>query len=215
MLVVASIVAGTVVLYGGALEILAIAVNQANVLRPETVVYQNTLHGFPGGWPNGTACSYGSDGYHVDGNGLCYAPSDPLSDVAVTVSVTQTGGLFTVPYGIVVRATPYVVNPSNVLAGSYFVITGTGQWAFLSCANAVNSCSPVVSYQVSDAIHLGPHASNTLKVHAQGSHYTFFINQTQVGAANDFLGPSSGAEGVVGSTNAHVVFTNFVVARVG
>jgi hypothetical protein len=96
VLVVASVVAGTVVLYGGALEILAIAVNQANVLRPETVVYQNTLHGFPGGWPNGTACSYGSDGYHVDGNGLCYAPSDPLSDVAVTVSVTQTGGLFTV-----------------------------------------------------------------------------------------------------------------------
>src|SRR5579863_3519512 len=89
VLVITTIVLAVIALYGGGLGVLALVEHQLNAPRPETVVYQNSLKGFPGGWPEGASCAYGSDGYHIDGNAVCFADTDPLSDVAVTVTVTQ------------------------------------------------------------------------------------------------------------------------------
>lgn len=207
--VIATAVLATIVIYGGGSGVLVLVLRQANAPRPETVIYRSSLKGFSGSWPISAACSYGSDGYHVDGNQLCWAESaDSLSDVAVTVTATQTAGLFTAPYGIIIRAT-------KGADGQWyeFAITSSGSWEFSSCN--FTTCQLVSGSRTNAAIHTGINAINTMKVRAQGSHFSFFVNQVQVGTAFQLLGPSFGQEGLEGSVGEHVVFTDFIVARVG
>lgn len=156
-------------------------------------------------WPNDGNCSFASDGYHVKGAYLCYAPSPAadVSDGTISVQVAQVSGDATQDYGLVFR---------RVSRGNFYVfgILSTGKWDFYKGVN--NSASNVIDPTANSAIKTGTNVKNTLKVTMIGSHFTFFVNDVQVGTAND-SSFTSGKSGVAGSDNMECVYTDYKVTQ--
>jgi hypothetical protein len=156
-------------------------------------------------WPNDSHCAFASDGYHVIGDYSCYAPTGDLDDGAISVDVKQISGADNHFYGLALR---------RASAGNRydFVITSNGYWTFDKSVN--NKFTDILPYVPTQAIHTGLNATNTLKVVAHLTHFTFFINGVQVGQADDTT-YSAGLAGVVGHVSSEFVFTNFTVAQLG
>jgi hypothetical protein len=154
-------------------------------------------------WPNDSHCSFASDGYHVIGDYSCYAPTGDVDDGAISVDVKQISGADNHFYGLAIR---------RVSAGNRFdfVITSNGDWKFDKFVN--DQRTDVLPYVPNQAIHTGLNATNTLKVVAHSTNFTFFVNGVQVGQADDTT-YSTGLTGVVGNVSSEFVFTNFSVAK--
>ncbi|MGZ3673026.1 MAG: hypothetical protein ACXVCO_01835 [Ktedonobacterales bacterium] len=171
----------------------------------EQVLFQDALtsSSHKDGWPEDGNCSFASDGYHVNGAYLCYAPTDDVSNGSISVQVAQVKGDTTQDYGLVFR---------RASKGNYYVfaILSTGKWDFYKGVN--NSASNVVEPTANSAIKTGLNAKNTLKVTMSGSHFTFFVNGVQVGTADD-TSFTSGLSGVAGGDNIETVYTAYKVTK--
>lgn len=171
----------------------------------EQVIFQDALtsSSHDGNWPNDSNCIFASDGYHVKGGYLCYAPTDDVSNGTISVNAKQTNGDITQGYGLVLR---------RASKGNYyiFVIDSNGKWAFYKLVN--DSATAVKDFTASSAIHSGLNASNALKVTMSGSSFTFYVNDTQVGEATDSTF-TSGLSGVAGADSSEVVYTSFKIIK--
>ncbi len=169
----------------------------------ERVIFQDPLTANTNGWrDDGTNCSFHKDGYHITGGFICYAPTGQFGTVIVSVTTRQIAGPITEFYGLVLRRT----STGNYYA---FTIDSNGKWRFSKIVN--DTFEDILPYVPNSAIHQGVNAVNTLKVLASHTHFTFFVNGTQVGEADDSTF-SDGLCGVAGATNGEIDFTNFTVA---
>lgn len=166
------------------------------------VIYQSSLKAPLTGWMDDSNLRPESDGYHIIGGYFTMAPITPPADTTVTVTMKQVAGGSGAFCGIVFRET---------YKNRYeFDIDANGEWYALKDVNAVHT--DLVDPQPNAAIHQGVGASNVLEVSMQGSHFAFFVNGTQVGAADDTAHPS-GQVGLAGDDGTEVVFTDFTVAQ--
>lgn len=167
-----------------------------------SVVYQNALTNSPSGWTTDSHCSFSSDGYHIQGGYICYAPTDQQSDVGVDVQVSQLSGDSSSGFGVVFR---------RASQGNYysFRIDSGGEWAAFVCQSG--SCNKLGGASDS-AIQTGLNATNELEVDAAGSHFDFYVNGTKVGSADDSTF-SSGEIGLSGADGDEVVFSNLTIGK--
>jgi hypothetical protein len=163
-------------------------------------VFTDPLLSNQNGWLTNTDCVFKADGYHLTRGYLAYAPVADATNFDVTVQVTQTTGTVLAPYGLVFR---------RISLGNYYVfgIDGNGKWTFYKALENVGT--DIVAFTASPAINQGLNAQNTLEVKAQGTHFTFFVNGTQVGEADDASLAKAGELGVAGHDDIEVVFTDF------
>lgn len=174
----------------------------------QAIVYQDSFKDTPSGWVNNANCAFKSDGYHLVGGHVCFAPANATpadADVSVTVQDVTYGS--NTSYGLALRS----MDVSDFYS---FEITPDGQWAFVKWVK--DSPTLITQPQSSSAIHTAKGASNDLRVVAVGTSFTFYINGTQVGAATDSNATfTAGRAGVVNDdtdAKSEVIFTNFVVA---
>jgi hypothetical protein len=187
----------------GAVIVLAAIVVGAlvyNAVKGDTV-YSSALTGNVTDWYSGGGCAPEGDGYHITAGVACYSNLDDQNDVTQTVTVKQLSGDTGQPYGVAFR---------RVSAGNryFFDIDSNGEWGFGKAVNGTDSF--IINATTNAAIHTGLNASNTLEVAAKGSHFTFFVNGTQVGQGDDAT-YVSGKWGLEGSDNIEVVFTNITI----
>lgn len=169
----------------------------------ERVIFQDPLTANTNGWvDDGTHCSMHNDGYHIFGAFICYAPTGQFGTAIVSVTTRQIAGPITEFYGLVLRRTSQ---------GNYykFSIDSNGKWRFSKIVN--DTFAEILPFVPNSAIHQGLNAVNTLKVLAVHTHFTFFVNGTQVGEADDSTF-SAGLCGPDGAGDSEIVFTNFTVA---
>lgn len=170
-----------------------------------SVVYQNAMDGSnKSDWTNDSNCFFGSGGYHINAGYICYSPADKVGDAVTTVSVKQTSGPITYFYGLVIR---------RLSKGNYyeFQIDANGKWRFGKVVNGTST--DIVALTPSATIKTGLNQVNTLSVQAQGSHFVFSINGTQVGSADDSTF-TRGDTGLIGNDGIEVIYTNLIVANV-
>ena len=169
-----------------------------------TVLFDDPLTSNVNGWHNGDSCFFKSDGYHINAGVVCFAPVNTPADADISVQASQISGSLQRGYGLLVRASV----SNNSLNDYAFVIDGVGDWAFFKDAGSTSTM--LVPFTASSAIHTGINATNTLEVRMQGSHFTFFVNGTQVGQADDST-YAAGATGLAGGSGIEVVYTNFKI----
>ncbi|HET9111106.1 MAG TPA: hypothetical protein VFN78_09805 [Ktedonobacterales bacterium] len=183
---------------------------EAQQLTPspsQNILYQDSFTDTPSGWVNNADCAFKSDGYHLIGGHVCFAPANAApadADVSATMQDVSYGP--NTSYGIALRST-------SVSDFYSFEITPGGQWGFVKWVK--DSPTLVVQPQSSSAVHTGKGQSNDLRVVVVGSSFTFYINGTQVGTATDSTF-TTGRVGVVNDdtdAKSEVIFTNFVVAQ--
>ena len=177
----------------------------ATATPSEQVIFQDALtsSSHDDNWPNESNCTFASDGYHVKGGYLCYAPAGNVSDATISVQVKQTSGDVAQGYGLVLRRTS---------TGNYYIfaIDSSGEWAFYKFVN--DTPTAVKDFVTSSAVKSGLNASNTLKVTMSGSSFAFYVNGTQVGQATDSTF-ASGKSGVSGADSSEVVYTSFKITK--
>jgi hypothetical protein len=169
------------------------------------IIYQNAMDGSnKSDWTNDSNCFFGSGGYHINAGYICYSPADRVGNADTTVSVKQISGPIIYSYGMVIRR----VSKGNYYA---FQINANGKWLFSKVVNGTNT--DIVALTSNAAIKTGLNQVNTLSVRAQGSHFVFSVNGTQVGTADDSTF-TSGDTGLVGYNGIEVIFTNLSVANI-
>lgn len=170
---------------------------------PGATVYQSSLEGAAGGWVNDSHCISKSDGYHISGAYLCYAPVTQQGNIDITVTAKQLSGPASLLYGIVFRASG---------KGNYylFAIDGNGKWTFAKLHN--NTSSYLIQPTASAAIKGALNQSNILEVRAAGSHFAFFVNGIQVGQASDSA-YSLGLIGLTSEGGVEIVYANIRIVK--
>lgn len=145
----------------------------------------------------------------------CYAPVSAYlldsSDTSVDVKLVSASSRDM--HGLELRA-PRGAGPSQNRLYA-FVLTPAGSWAFLLCDGGLSSitCLNLVDFTLNAAIHSGLGAINTLRVVAQKSHFSFYINGTQVGQANDAT-IWTGQTALVATGDCEAVFTNMLISQI-
>jgi hypothetical protein len=162
-------------------------------------LYQNSMKSKADGWPDDAECHFAADGYHITSASNCYYDGGDYRDVTISVTATLLKGDPTGAYGIAFRRP----SPNNFYV---FLIMGNGNWLVLKNAVPLQQATP------STALKAGIGAVNTLSVHAQGSHFTFFANGVQLGSLSDGSYPN-GKVGLAGDASTEAVFTDFTVTR--
>lgn len=159
-------------------------------------------------WISGPECSFTGSGLRVRPGGgqayICLAPTAPLTDVSVTVSVQQISGPPTHAYGIAFRHTA----PKNY---SFFGIDGKGRFTFTTVVNDVSHT--IIPFTPQAAIHPRANVTNQLQVIAKGQVITLLVNRVPVGQATLSAFPR-GTVGLRGVNNGEVVFRQLVIAPV-
>jgi hypothetical protein len=181
-----------------------VATGTAATIGPAgTVLYKNSLRGAAGGWVSDTYCRDSSDGYHIVGAYLCYAPVTEQTSVDVTVTVTQVHGPYSLLYGIVLRSSGQ---------GNYYLfgIDGNGKWTFARLSN--NKSTYLVQPRTSTAIKTKLNQANTLEVRAIGPQFDLFVNGIQVGHLSD-TAYSTGLIGLTSERGVEVVYANIWIAQ--
>ena len=166
------------------------------------VLYQDAFTSEATGWSNDSHCFFEKNSYHVRDGYLCYAPAGNIGDGNFSVDAYQVSGDPVWFYGIVVRR----VSKGNYYA---FYVDGNSQFLFSKYVNGTRT--DILAITPSAAIKGGLNTINTLLVRAQGSHFTFYVNGTKVGEADDstFTTGYSGIEG--GGGGIEVAFNNFKI----
>jgi hypothetical protein len=126
-----------------------------------------------------------------------------MSDGVVTVSVKQLSGAVTDGFGLVIR------RPS---AGNYyeFLIDANGKWFFSKVVGGKSTT--IADFTANSAITTGLNQVNTISVQAQGGHFVFSVNGTQVGTADDTTF-TTGDTGLSGNDGIEVVYTNLTISK--
>ena len=171
-----------------------------------TIIYQDALTSPSSGWSNDNSHCFFQDGaYHIKDGYVCYSPAGNIGDGQITVQTKQLAGSTMVGYGIALRRTS---------AGNFyeFEIDGDSVWRFAKFVN--NQFSDITKAVSSPAINGGLNTINSLSVIAQGSHFVFFINGTQVGEADDTTFSTGKAGLRVGDEGVEVAFNYFQVTAV-
>lgn len=171
-------------------------------------IYINALTAPAAGWASGPECAFTGNGLVVRPNGgqayICLAPTAPLADVSVTVTVQQTSGPLTHAFGIALRHDA----PKNY----YFLgIDGKGRFTFTTVVNDVSHT--IIPFTSNAAIHSGTNAINRLQVITKGEIMTLLVNGAPVGQAT-LTTFTSGTIGLRGINNGDVVFQQLSIARV-
>jgi hypothetical protein len=170
-----------------------------------TLIYQDALDGSTKSqWTDDSNCFFGSGGYHINAGFICYAPADKVGNAVTSVSTKQISGPITYFYGLVVR---------RVSKGNYyeFQVDSNGKWRFGKVVNGTST--DIVAQTANAAIKTGLNQVNTLSVQAQGSHFVFSVNGTQLGSSDDSTF-TSGDTGLIGNDGIEVVFTNLSIANI-
>jgi hypothetical protein len=170
---------------------------------PGTTLYQSSLKGAAGGWVNDSHCLSKSDGYHITGAYLCYAPVTQQGNVDITVTAKQLSGPVSLLYGIVFRASG---------KGNYylFAIDANGKWALAKLHN--NTTSYLIQPTASAAIKGTLNQTNVLEIRAVGSHFSLFVNGKQVGQASDSA-YSAGLIGLTSEGGVEIVYADIRIAK--
>lgn len=166
-----------------------------------TIILQDPLTSNIYGWAmDPPYCQFANGGYQVSDR-ICFAPVGVIGDASISVQVRQIQGIPTHGFGLALR---------HVSQGNYYLfhIVSDSQWLFGKVVNG--SLSPILGWQGSNAIKGGLNATNTLLVRAKGSHFDFYVNNQQVGQADDSTF-SSGRTGVDAGASVQSVFNNFTV----
>jgi hypothetical protein len=168
----------------------------------KTVLFKDPLTSNKNGWSDDDHCSFASDGYHIKGGWICFAPAGMLTDFDLTVHVKQISGPLTYGYGITFRRTS---------AGNEYTfdIDGNSKWVLYKCVS--NSCSKLVDWTSSSSLRGGLNMPHTLEVQASGSHITCYADGARLGSVDDstYL---SGKSGLDGSDNIEAVFTDITIS---
>jgi hypothetical protein len=170
---------------------------------PGKTLYQSSLKGAAGGWVNDSHCLSKSDGYHITGAYLCYAPVTQQTNVDISVTAKQLSGPASLLYGIVFRASGQ---------GNYylFAIDANGKWTFAKLHN--NTTSYLIQPTASAAIKGTLNQTNVLEIRAVGSHFSLFVNGIQVGQASDSA-YSAGLIGLTSEGGVEIVYANIRIAK--
>jgi hypothetical protein len=176
------------------------AASETPTVATEQIIYQNPMDGTQIDMSNNDHCAFKPDGYHITASYVCFAPPRDVGDVDVTVTATQVSGPITKFFGISLRS-------ALTVGDAYaFEVDSNGKWAF-DVIKGDNATS-LVDVTPNAAIKTGLGASNTLRVRAVGSHFTFFVNGVQVGQVDDAT-YASGLLGLFGEDGMDVAYTNF------
>ncbi len=170
----------------------------------KTVIFQDALTSNTYGWSSSDHCSFASDGYHIKGGWICFAPAGMLSNFDLTVHVKQISGPLTYGYGVAFRRT----STGNEYL---FDIDGNSKWMLDKCVN--NSCSRLVDWTSNPSLRGGLNVPHTLEVQANGSHFVCYADGMQLGSADDSTF-TSGYSGLGGASNSETVFTNLTITSV-
>lgn len=168
-----------------------------------TLLYQNAMTTPDSGWPQDQHCFFRKDGYHIVDGEICFAPIADQLNVDIKVDMTVLSGDLGAPHGIIVR------HDSNHQY-YFFGVDPYGHWAFFKCLASESTCTRVVDFRSDGAIHGGLKVVNTLEMTAVGSHFTFMVNGSQVGTADDST-LTTGAVGLAGNDGSEVVYTNLTI----
>jgi len=171
-------------------------------------LYSNALTTPTSGWANGPECSFTPGGLVVKPNGgqayICLAPTAPLTDASITVTVRETSGSMNHAYGIAFRHAA----PKSYY---FFGIDGRGRFTFTVVVNDVSHT--VIPFTPATAIRTGTNATNQLQVVAKGTIVTCLVNGKAVGQATVSTF-SNGSVGLRGINDGTVVFQQLSVAQV-
>ncbi len=171
-------------------------------------LYSAALTAPAAGWASGPECVFTSNGLAVRPNGgqayICLAPTSPLSDVSITVTVQQTSGPPTHAFGIAFRHAA----PKSYY---FFGIDGRGRFMLTVVVNGVSHT--VIPFTPQAAIRTGANATNHLQVIAKSQVITLLVNGTPVGQAT-LSTFSSGTVGLRGINDGEVVFQQLSIAQV-
>lgn len=170
----------------------------------ETILFQDPLTSNTNGWANDSHCFFQNNSYHIKDNYVCYTPIDNVVDETISVQVKQVAGSVLYPYGIVFRRE----SPGNWYE---FDIDSNGKWVFFKAVN--RTPTRLVNYTANAAIKRGLNTTNTLMVQFKGSLFTFFINGTQVGTAQDTT-LSFGGSGLEAGLGVEAAFNNLLITTV-
>jgi hypothetical protein len=168
-------------------------------------IFTDSLTSNAHGWPDDQNCFFRSDGYHIKGGWICYAPTDVPNNFTFQVDVKRASGPVGDGYGLAFR---------RVGAGSeyLFLIDGYGHWKVDKCVNS--ACTTLADWSSSGgAIHTQVTAENALEVDAHGSHFDFFANGAKIGQINDST-YRTGICGLAGGSTTEVVFSGLVINQI-
>jgi hypothetical protein len=167
------------------------------------IAYQDPLTADKGGW-SVTHCRFAGDGYHVSPGYVCFAPAGEFQTAEVTVTARQLAGDSGVAYGVAVRR----ASSGNEY---HFIIDSEGDWIFDKIAGGKRAGDIAAGSNVA-VLHQGLNQPNTIRVRMSGSHFTFFINGTQVGEASDATFTTGEIGVFLGNiTGTDAAFTNLIV----
>lgn len=171
-------------------------------------VYTNALTAPAQGWATTGECVFTSNGLSVRPSGgqayICLAPTPPLTDAAITVTVGQQSGSPTHASGIAFRHAA----PKNYY---FFGLDGRGHFTLTVVVNDVSHT--VIPFTSNAVVHTGANATNQLQVIIKGQQVTLLINGTAVGQAT-LTTFASGTVGLRGINDGAVVFQQLAIARV-
>ena len=138
--------------------------------------YASTLTTGGGGWSTDPVCKFSSQGLTVapaSGQAyICLAPTAPIADAGISVTVRQLSGSTNHAFGLVFRHSA----PKSYY---FFGVDGRGRYTLDVVVNDVSHT--VVPFTVNPAIHSGVGTSNTLQVVIRGQQATLIVNGTPVG----------------------------------
>lgn len=177
------------------------AMATATATPSHRVVFQDPLTSNQYGWLVNDHCFFASGGYHIKDGWGCYAPAPNFDTFDVSVDVHQINGANNYPYSLLFRI--------DDNAHYYeFAVVSTGAWAVFKRDN--DTYTRLVDYRDDFAIHTGLNMKNKLQVVGIGSHFQLFINDVQVGVANDDS-YNTGRCGLAAGPNLEAVFTNMTI----
>ncbi len=187
--------------------VLATATPSATATPAEAAIYASSLKGQVFGWPDRSGCTPSADGYHVQADVSCFAPTGDQGDFNLRVTAQQVSGDPGNPFGVTFRGD--VNSTSTGINNIYaFFIAGNGHWYFFKFLGG----QPTLIQQGSSQAISGSGA-NVLGVRAQGTHFTLAVNGTTVASADDGS-ISSGKFGLQGFSGSDIRFTDLSIRGV-
>ena len=171
-------------------------------------LYSNALAQQATGWANSPSCTFTSSGLTVHPSGgqayICLAPTTPIADMSVAVSVQQTTGSQNHAFGIVFHHEA----PKNYY---FFGIDAHGRFTLTVVVNDVRHI--VLPFTRNSVIHTGMNVTNQLQVIMKGQHATLLVNGSPVGQAT-LSTFANGTVGLRGINDGEVRFQQLSISPV-
>lgn len=168
-------------------------------------IYSSPLTQATAGWATGPTCTFTANGLMVRPSGgqayICLAPTSPISDSAISVTLKQISGPPNHAFGIAFHH----ATPKNYY---FFGIDALGRFTLTVVVNDVSH--NVLSFTRNAAIHSGLGATNQLQVIMKGQNATLLVNGVAVGQAT-LSSFTAGTVGLRGVNNGDVLFQQLII----